>query len=578
MILPSFPLRCLGALAALSLLLPQTSPASPAKGVDVLTYRYNLTGDGVNAAETELDLDNVNPWDFGLQFAVPVAGQIYGQPLVKTNAGKGRKTLAIVATQLNVVTAVDLETGKPEWTIVLNDFGSPVPSDDVGSGDVVPAIGICSTPVISGNQLYVLSKAKSPTGPASADYAATIYKIDVGTGQILGKNRFAVTGYRFDNGAYTYRTGTPTEDPYVVGIGDGQVIVNGQSRVYFNALRQMNRVALSLVNGTVYAGFASHGDNGPYHGWVIGFDAQSLAVNAVFNSTPNGGLGGVWQSGGRIASDAKGSLYLETGNGTFSGNLLNKKGFPMDANYGDCFLKLRRDKSTASKQNPNGWGLAVVDYFTPKNNADINGADLDLGSCAPVVIPTKATTYLLGTGKDGTFYLMDAANMGKFNPGQDACLQEIPRALCVQGSDDLWTAFSTMTVFNNRIYGAGSGDYIKQFTLENGLIGGWFTDDGNRVQTDVRSKGDLLQWPGSNTSLSANGTKSAILWSIDRGANLLHAYRATDLLEIWNSGMSPSDALGNLIKFSVPTVANGHVLVGADGILYIYGLAPAQRH
>ena len=39
----------------------------------------------------------------------------------------------------------------------------------------------------------------------------------------------------------------------VVGIGDGAVNVGGQNRVYFNAMRQMNRPGLVLSNGETRA-------------------------------------------------------------------------------------------------------------------------------------------------------------------------------------------------------------------------------------------------------------------------------------------------------------------------------------
>ena len=94
---------------------------------------------------------------------------------------------------------------------------------------------------------------------------------------------FAVTD--FTNGAYTYRTQTsasdPNQDPFVFGNGSGAITVGGQSRVYFNALRQMSRPGISLVNGQIYTEWASHGDNGPYHGWVLSYNAQSLVLNAM---------------------------------------------------------------------------------------------------------------------------------------------------------------------------------------------------------------------------------------------------------------------------------------------------------
>ena len=79
--------------------------------------------------------------------------------------------------------------------------------------------------------------------------------------------------------------------------GAGVITVGGEKRVYFNALRQFNRSALELSHGNLYISFASHGDNGPYHGWILRYDQTTLALNGALNLTPDGTEGGVWMAG-----------------------------------------------------------------------------------------------------------------------------------------------------------------------------------------------------------------------------------------------------------------------------------------
>src|SRR5262249_46535615 len=95
----------------------------------------------------------------------------------------------------------------------------------------------------------------------------------------------------------------------------------------------LQRAGLALDNaaGTVYVAFASHGDNGPYHGWVVAYNAlnpltgSTLSQRAVFNTSPDGGLDGIWQSGGAPSIAPNGDLILSTGNGAFDKGLAGPK-------------------------------------------------------------------------------------------------------------------------------------------------------------------------------------------------------------------------------------------------------------
>src|SRR5262249_37399626 len=102
--------------------------------------------------------------------------------------------------------------------------------------------------------------------------------------------------------------------------GDSAASCNSSSgQVPFCPLRENQRPALALSNGVVYVSWASHGDIGVYHGWVMGFSASTLARASTFNSSRNGRQGGIWMGGGGPAIDTSGNLYLITGNGNYNG-------------------------------------------------------------------------------------------------------------------------------------------------------------------------------------------------------------------------------------------------------------------
>ena len=516
--------------------------------VNVLTYHNDISRTGANPNETILTHANVTPAQFGKIFSQPVDGYIYPQPLVVTGLnlpGKGVHDVVFVATEHNSVYAFDANdnTGanaSPLWQVNL---GPSVSSGDVGSGDVVPEIGIMSTPVIDPQAgiLYVVAKTKE-----NGSYVQRLHAMDIfsGSEQLGGPVEIGAT---------------------ISGTGDGSF--NGQ--LSFDPLRQMNRPGLLLTAGTVYIAFASHGDVTPYHGWVFGYDAGSLKLVSVFCSTPNGltdpsgypiGGGGIWQAGGGIACDPDGKLYVITGNGTFDAD----PSFGGGIDYGDSFVKLDPAK-----------GLGVADYFTPYNQDFLNRSDSDLGSSGALLLPDSAGSaqhphLLVGAGKEGKIYVLDRDKMGRFNAGGDnQIVQSVPFAT--------GGAFGSPAFFNGTLYYSGEFDSLRAFRIANGQI-----DPPYAVSQAV----DFFGFPGATPSVSANGVIDGIVWVLDNSgyaghtATILHAYDAADLSNrLYSTVMvAGRDTLGAAVKFTTPTVANGKVYVGTQTELDILGLASFPPH
>lgn len=529
---------------------------------NITNYHVDQTSTGQNLTETILTPSNVNVNQFGKLATVPLDGQVYGEPLyvagvpISAGAIQGSHNVVFAATEHDSLYAIDAQSGNVLWH---DSFINPaagvttIPYREVYSDDIVPEYGITGTPVIdpNTNTLYVVANTKEVRSDGT-HYVYRLHAIDITSGaEKLGGP--AVIGDTLVNGAsYTFIAG-----PSVNGSGRGSV--NGT--ITFNALWELQRAGLTLANGSVYVAFGSHSDLGTAHGWIVGFDAQSLAMTAAFNTTPNGDLGTIWQSGNSITVDDQGYMYVTTGNGAFDA-VLDSNGFPINHNYGQSVIKLAVDRnSSPANQNSNGWGLKVVDYFTPYNQQTLDEQNLDLSGGIALLADQDGSAQhphlLVVAGKQGRVYLIDRDNMGKFDPNSDHVVQEVDHLIS--------NSFGTPGHLNDNLYYCGAGDTLRAITVSNGVL-----STSPWSQTENR-----FGYPGATPTISSNGGINGIVWATDRGANALRAFNAGALdSELYNSDQAAggADRLGTVVKFSVPTVADGQVFVGTADSLAIYGL------
>jgi hypothetical protein len=499
----------------------------------VTTHHNDVSRTGQNLSETVLNTSNVNVNRFGKLFTCQVDGYVYAQPLYvgQVTISSTLHNVVYVATENNSVYAFDADKGTQLWHVNL---GTAVPSTDISSTykDLTPVIGITGTPVIDpvSSTIYLVAKTKD----ASNNYHQNLHALDITSG--------------------TEMPGSPVEiTASVPGSGSG----SSGGTVAFQPLYQLNRPGLLLLNGVVYIAFGSHGDIGPYHGWVLGYSASTLAQIAVFNTTPNGSEGAVWQGGQGLVADAD-NIYFMTGNGTFDANTGGTE-------YGDSVVKL----ATST-------GLSVSDYFTPDNQSSLNQSDADLGSGGPTLLP--GTNSILGGGKDGILRLINTAGMGKFNSAFNADLQEFQ---ATSGIIMIGPIYWNSPNHGPLAYLWGPGDHLKAFEFLNGS----FQTTPVTQSTATNPAGNSNAAP---LSLSANGSTSGtgILWAAlsnsgdsnqQTVAGILRAFDATNLsTELWNSQLNATrDSVGNYAKFAPPTIANGKVYLATfSNQLLVYGLLP----
>lgn len=514
-----------------------TTPDSAPPVQPVFTYRYDNSRQGANTNETQLTPVNVNVNNFGKLFTYNVDGYILAQPLIATNVtipGKGTHNVLYVVTEHDSVYAFDADSyvPAPYWTAsFLSASGvSPVPGGDA-NGNIYPVIGVTATPVIdpATGTMYVEAFTKEISG-ADTVYMHRLHALDITTGlERTDFNSPAVINCTNYPG-----TGTP-----------GQNDVDGSGHILWNGLRETCRPALLLANGMIYICYASPGDHPPYYGWVFAYDAHTLAQTAVFNTTPNAGYGGIWMTGNGPAADSNGCVYLNTGNGQYDST----------NDYGDSFLKLNGTN-----------GLALLDYFTPSNQATLFAQDLDVSSAGLCLLPDSAGSpahphLLLGGSKAATIYLIDRDNMGHYSASGDT---NIVQSL-VGAVGGMW---SSAAYFNGLFYVAGSGDNLKSFTISNATMG----------MTPTAMSPNTFG-AGATPSLSADGNNNGILWAIDTsaagsgGPAVLYAYNATNVSqELYNSSQDLArDNPGPAVEFTTPAVANGKVYMGAQYAVSVFG-------
>ena len=511
--------------------------AAPAfKGV--LTYHNDNMRTGRNLSETLLTLKNVKSTTFGKLFVIPTDGLVDAQPLYAPDVsipGNGTHNVLFVATEHGTVYGFDADSGSTLWHVTTLAAGE-TSSDKRGCGQVTPEIGVTSTPVIdltagTHGTIYVAAMSKD----SSSNYHQRLHALDITS----GAEEF---GGPVEIAAQYPGTGDNSQGGYVI----------------FDPKQYKERAGLLLLNHILYTSWASHCDFRPYTGWIISYNAKTLAQQSVLNVTPNGSEGAIWAAGAGPAADANGNIYFLDANGTFD-TTLDADGLPANGDYGNAIIKLSTKKGK----------LAVADYFNMYNTVSESDADEDLGSGGAMVVPNFKDSngvlheLVVGAGKDANIYLADRTNMGKFNPNNNSQIyQELTGALA-------GAVFSAPAFDGHRIYYGAVGDQIKAFS---------FNASGLLNSTPASATGTQFGFPGATPSISGGSASTLILWATENTSPaVLHAYNANNLsVELYNSNQAAGgrDNFGNGNKFITPTIANGKVYVGTTNGVGVFGLLP----
>ncbi len=529
-----------------------TAGGSPVSGNDPLRSGWYPDQPGLNPSAG-------GGCAFGEQWSKPVDGQVYATPVV--DPGVGPNGVVLVATETNHVYGFDAVTGQELWH--RSDLGPAWNPDDLDPGctDIDPSIGITSTPAIDAttHTAYLASKtyASGPPGPGQWKTHA----IDLATG--AEKPNFPAV-----------IQGSAANDP----------------TVSFDAQRHLQRPGLLLLNGVVYAAFGSHCAIANYRGWVAGVNASTGAITTLWTNealqplNPNP-KGGIWQSGGRLIAD-QGQILLVSGNGVVSPVAL--PGATPPPTLAQAVIRL--------DVQPNG-SLLPVDFFTPCNADPLTASNSDLGSGAPLVLPSNvfgsSPNLLVVVGKEGTAYLLDRDDLGGYQQG--------PASSCPEGSSNGDDAVSRFKLPNTpgpwatpAVWpGEGGSFFVTHPTFAGFGLTGKLTayrvaDSGGQPTLSLAGQsGDSFGFGSSSAIITSSGTTdgSALVWvvyfPVDPGGGVNAELRAYDTNPAGGVlTLRGSWPIGTGNKFTTPTVHDGRVYLGsrdgsANGVVRAFGVTGA---
>lgn len=490
---------------------------SAAWGQNVLTANYTNDRASANLQERVLTASSVAR-GFGKIGSLPVDGQVYAQPLYVSGVAfptAGTHNVVLLATQHNSVYLYDADSVASPQLLWHVNLGPSVPSTTFPDfTDIKPEVGILSTPVIDAQLAvaYVVSYTLENGAPVYRLHALDL-----------------TSGHEMFNGPTIITASVP-------GTGEG----SSNGVLVFDPAMHLQRPGLLLANGVVYLAFGSHADASPWHGWVLSYSASDVSFQAgVYNVTPNGLGGSIWQSGRGLAADEAGNLYAITGNGDHDGT----------PTLAESFLKL------------SGAAPVLTDSYTPANAQWLSDQDYDL-SAGVAIVP--GTHLLIGGDKFGQLYLVNGDAMST-----------APQVF--QGVQ--WGGIFNLAIWSRTdgayVYVQEQGSVLKCYQIVNGKFNTTpvFT---STARADSPYDGIMVS---ANRSLAGTGIvwETTVNKSVASRPGTLHAFDAGNLNELWNSDMNPADALGAFAKFVSPTVANGKVYVPTfSNTVTVYGLLPTE--
>jgi hypothetical protein len=460
--------------------------------------------------ESSLSISAVSSAKFGpdatFNAAAKFMGGLEGVPLFVAGAtpGKGMYIVLSRGGGSSYMTAIDETSGATLWSKNIGASGN----------------GVRSTPVIDPATMTIYTAFDATTGGNHHEIHALS----------IANQGAEVAGWPVN--ASNVKTG------------------NGDTVGGFDPGKEIQRGALSLVNGILYVPYGGvYGDGPPYKGIVVAVNVANPTMTGGWSAS--GDRSGLWQGGG-MASDGT-SIFATTSNGG--------DGTHMDSEEVVRITGMGTSSHTAK------------DVFFPSSWKTWDGQDNDFGSSSPMVLQFtgQCQSLVVAPSKPGHLFLLDPKNLG----GADGStpLRDFPVANATAGGEyKVFYAAPTAYISASGVHvavearvdaqcpGGGGGDQLMSILLDMST-----TPATPKVAwCQPVAGGEDRHHP---IATSTDGLQNAIVWFVVGGG--LKAFNGESGMPLFTS-----TSCGNVQKQTAPIAADGHVVVGADGKLCSYSVQP----
>jgi outer membrane protein assembly factor BamB len=368
--------------------------AIPMGAADWVTHSGDFQRSGWQKDETKISKETVRNlqllWKVKLETKQRSVYALYG-PLIVERAitDHGFKEIAFVAGANNDLFAVDADLGKLLWRKHF-DWHADLPETEQATF-LCPG-GLTAWPVLQ----PLPARGRGPGAPAPQRGAG---------------GPFAVRAVYVLSG---------DGDLHAVNINTGDDLAPAMKFLPPNG----KPYSLALVNNVIYT-ITGQGCGGNPNS-VYSLDLSDPKSVRYWRS----GSGGLWGTAGpAIGSD--GTVYAETGDGQYD---------PATNRYANSIVAL------TSRE------LKLKDWYTPSNAEWLYKRDLDM-NVTPIVFPYKGRDLIVGSGKEGRFFLLDSTSLG--------------------GADHRTPLYRSDLISNEDVDFAGAGTWGSLATWEDALGTRW---------------------------------------------------------------------------------------------------------